>query len=67
MKFFYKVDGEHFETPSYYKDHAKALLHMMEYAQGLGCGNEALDYASERKFGWEFVYVEKVYFDDEAD
>lgn len=67
MKFFYKVDGEHFETPSYYKDPAKALLHMMEYAQGLGCGNETLDYANGHKFGWEFVYVEKIYFDDEAD
>lgn len=65
MKFFYKVDGEHFETPSYYKDHAKALLHMMQYAQRFAHESEALDYASERKFGWEFVYVEKVYFDGE--
>lgn len=65
MKFFYKVDGEHFETPSYYKDYAKALCHMIEYVQRLGYGNEALDYASERKFGWELVYVEKIYFDGE--
>lgn len=67
MKFFYKVDGEHFETPSYYKDHAKALFHMMEYAQRLAHGNEPLDYASERKFGWELVYVEKIYFEDEGE
>lgn len=67
MKFFYKVDGEHFETPSYYKDYAKALLHMMEYAQAFAHGNEPLDWANERKFGWELVYVEKVYFEDEGE
>lgn len=67
MKFFYKVDGEHFETPSYYKDYAKALRHMVEYVQRLGYGNEPLDFANERIFGWELVYVEKVYFDGEEE
>lgn len=51
MKFFYKVDGEHFDTPCYYKDYTSALYYMMQYAQRLAHGNEALDYASERKFG----------------
>jgi hypothetical protein len=40
---------------------------MMEYAQRFAHGNEPLDYASERKFGWELVYVEKIYFNEEAE
>lgn len=67
MKFFYKVDGEHFDTPCYYKDYTSALYYMMQYAQRLAHGNEALDYASERKFGWELVYVEKIYFEGEEE
>lgn len=67
MKFFYKVDGEHFETPSYYKDYTSAVHHMMQYAQRFAYRNETLDYVSERKFGWEFVYVEKIYFEDEGE
>ena len=67
MKFFYKVDGEHFAEPHYYKEYYKALDQMMEYAQAFAHANEPLDYVSERKFGWEFAYVEKIYFDDEAD
>ena len=51
MKFFYKVDGEHFETPSYYKDYAKALCHMIEYVQRLGYGNEALEQSEKSSAG----------------
>ena len=67
MKFFYKVDGEHLVHQHYYKEYYKALAKMMEYAQELAHTDEPLDYASERKFGWELVYVEKIYFEDEAD
>jgi len=65
MKFFYKVDGEHFHEPYYYKEYHKAFAKMMEYAQGLAHANEPLDYASDWKFGWELVYVEKIYFEGE--
>jgi hypothetical protein len=67
MKFFYKVDGEHFAIPAYYKNYWQAFECMMIYAQGQGQANAPLDYVREDRFGWKLVYIEKIYFDGEEE